>query len=106
MTAIPFYTLKMVEQLEHAGYLSAQAKACASILAKLMSEEAERATEKFASKSEFIQNLTAIRSEIVVLRQDMKVDISETKAEIVRWVVGVGMLQMALISGLIMRLVQ
>lgn len=105
MTAILFDTLKVVEQLEKAGYSSQQAKAHASVLVEVMSDEAERVADKFATKSDFTQELAAIRAEVNSLHQDMKVLNSDTKAEIVRWVVGVGMLQMALIAGLVLKLV-
>ncbi|MBI3286172.1 MAG: DUF1640 domain-containing protein [Burkholderiales bacterium] len=61
MMAIPFDTLKVVEQLENAGYSSQQAKAQTSILVNVMSEEADRVADKFATKSDFTQELAAIR---------------------------------------------
>lgn len=106
MMAIPFDTLKMVEKLEEAGYSQKQAKAQASVLVEMMSVEAERVSEKFATKSDFTQELAGLRAEVGALRQEMKVMNSDTKAEIVRWVVGVGILQMGLIAGLVLKLVK
>jgi len=34
-----------------------------------------------------------------------KLDLAETKAELIRWVVGVGLLQITIITGLILKLV-
>jgi hypothetical protein len=38
------------------------------------------------------------------LRLETKADIADAKSDLVRWVVGVGILQMALIAGLILKL--
>jgi hypothetical protein len=47
--------------------------------------------------------LSGLRSEVTAMAQDMKVMNAETKAEIVRWVVGVGVLQIGLIAGLVIK---
>ena len=52
-----------------------------------------------------VKELVAIRSDINALRQEMKTINADTKAELVRWVVGVGLLQMGLIAGLVLKLV-
>jgi len=101
----PFDTLKVVEQLEKAGYSTQQAKAQASVLVEIMSDEAHRIADVFATKSDFTVELSGLRSEVTAMAQDMKVMNAETKAEIVRWVVGVGVLQMALIAALVLKLV-
>ena len=105
MMATPFDTLEIVELLEQAGYSLVQAKAQASVLARVMSEEAGRVSDKFATKTDFTQELAGLRAEVKTLGQEMKVLNADTKAEIVRWVVGVGMLQMALITGLVLKLI-
>ncbi|MBC3871500.1 hypothetical protein [Undibacterium oligocarboniphilum] len=85
--------------------LPAAGKGLGSLLVDVMSDEAERVADKFATKSDFTQELADLRYEVNTLRQEMKVMKSDTKAAIVRWVVGVGMLQMALIAGLVLKLV-
>jgi hypothetical protein len=62
--------------------------------------------EKFVTLSDFTQELAALRSDVNALRGEVKVMNSDTKAEIVHWVVGVGMLQMALIAGLVLKLLK
>ncbi len=47
---------------------------------------------------------TTLRKDIEILRAESKRDIAETKAELVRWVVGVGILQIAMITALLLRL--
>ena len=103
--AIPFDTLKVVEQLENAGYSPQQAKAQASVLVDVLSEEAERVADKFATKSDSTQELANVKLEINNLRQEAKVMNSDTKSEIIRWVVGVSVLQMGLISALVLKIV-
>jgi hypothetical protein len=39
-----------------------------------------------------------------LLRAELKKDLAETKAELIRWVVGVGILQTTLIVGILARL--
>jgi HAMP domain-containing protein len=148
MMAIQLDTLKIVEQLEKAGYSTQQAKAQTAILASAISDEAAWAEDKFAAKSTFTQELSGVKSEIGLLRQELKSEVgslrqelkseigslrqelkseigslrqelkseigllrqetkalnSDTKAELIRWVVGVGMLQMGLIAGLLLKL--
>lgn len=99
MTAIAFDTLKVVEQLERAGVPLEQAKAQANVLAEVMG------SDHFATQHDFTQELTGIRADINSLRMEMRTLNSDTKAELVRWVVAVGVLQMALIAGLVLKLV-
>ncbi|NHZ67112.1 hypothetical protein [Massilia genomosp. 1] len=109
MTAIPFDTLKMVQRLESAGVPSDQAKVQAAVLAEVISAEDLSITERFSAKADVLAELAGIRASIEKMdtRLDSKIDktVAEAKAELVRWVVGVGMLQMALIAGLVLKLV-
>ncbi|NHZ95395.1 DUF1640 domain-containing protein [Massilia sp. CCM 8734] len=113
MAAIRFDTLKMAERLENAGFSTAQAKVQAAMLAEIVSAEDASIVERFARKEDFSQELTGIRSSIDKL--DNNIDrtaveanaiLAEAKAELVRWVGGVGILQMALIAALVLTLVQ
>ncbi len=47
---------------------------------------------------------TVLRKDIEILRAESKKDIAETKAELVRWVVSVGILQFILIAALLLKL--
>ncbi|UOD30369.1 DUF1640 domain-containing protein [Massilia violaceinigra] len=104
MPAIPFDTLKMADRLERAGFSNEQAKVQAAMLAEIIGAEDASIVERFSSKQDLSRELTEIRSSIEKL--DAKIDrtVSEAKAELVRWVVGVGLLQMALIAGLVLKL--
>lgn len=102
--AIPFDTLKIVEQLENAGFSSQQAKAQASVAVTVLSGVAERVADKFAPKSDSTQELANLSMELNNLRQEAKVMNSDTKAKIIRWIGGVGILQMALIAVLALKI--
>lgn len=112
MTAIPFDTLKMAERFEGAGFSTAQAKVQAAVLAEVIGAEDASITERFSAKTDVAQELAAIRA--LMEKMDSKIDTvdskisissAETKAELIRWVVSVGILQMALVAGLVLKLV-
>ncbi|HEX8613180.1 MAG TPA: hypothetical protein VF800_17970 [Telluria sp.] len=112
MATVPFDTLKMAERLESAGFSTAQAKVQAALLAEIISAEDSSIVERFSSKQDVSRELSGIRSSIDKLdaktdrtAAEAKASLSEAKAELVRWVVGVGLLQMALIAGLVLKLV-
>ncbi len=104
MASVPFDTLKMVERFESAGFSIDQAKVQAAVLAEVIGAEDASIADRFSSKQDVTLELGAIRSAIHSLHQDMKTMNSDTKAELVRWVVGVGLLQMGLIAGLVLKL--
>ena len=105
MSTIPFDTLKMVERFESAGFSSSQAKVQASVLAEVISAEDASIADRFSSKHDVSQELVALRADINVMRQEAKIMNADTKTELIRWVVSVGVLQMALIAGLVLKLV-
>ena len=104
MAAIPFDTLKMAERLERAGFSIEQAKVQAAMLAEIIGAEDASIVERFSSKHDVSRELTESRSSIEKLEAKIDRTVSEAKAELVRWVVGVGLLQMALIAGLVLKL--
>lgn len=116
-TGIAFDTQKMVERFQSAGFSADQAKMTTSILAEVIAEEDARIAERFSNKQDLTLELVGIRSdihtlrlelhqEVHTLRQEMKTMNADTKAELVRWMVGVGLLQMALVTGLVLKLAQ
>jgi len=46
----------------------------------------------------------ASKQDIEVLRAEMRTEMAETKADLIRWVVGVGVLQTAMIAALLIKL--
>jgi len=96
MTTIIFDTLKFVEHLRGAGVPESQAKAMSDTQKELLAEIFEQ--KELPTK-------TAIK--VLELKiAGVKASIAETKAELVRLVVGAGFLKTALISTLLVKLIK
>jgi hypothetical protein len=106
MAAVPFDTLKMVERFEGAGFSMAQAKVQAAVLAEVISAEDSSIAERFSSKQDVSQELVAIKASLDTINAKIDKSAAEVKGELIRWVVSVGLLQMALIAGLVLKLVR
>jgi len=89
MTTITFDTLAYVKTLREAGIDEKQAEAQAVALASVLKSG--------------VTDL-ATKQDMELLRVELKKDLAETKAELIRWVVGVGILQTTLIVGILARL--
>ena len=89
MTTITFDTLAYVKTLREAGIDEKQAEAQAVALASVLKSG--------------VTDL-ATKQDMELLRAELKKDLAEIKAELIRWVVGVGLLQTTLIVGILARL--
>lgn len=89
MATITFDTLKFANTLKEAGVPPAQAEAEAKALSEI-----------------FEVNLKelATQQDLKLLEANLRRDIAETKAELIRWVVAVGVLQITLIAALLLKL--
>lgn len=90
MAAITFDTLKFANTLKEAGVPPAQAEAEAKALSDVLEVNLKE---------------LATQQDLKLLEANLKRDITESKSELIRWVVGVGMLQITLIAALLLRLV-
>ena len=90
MTTITFDTHQFVKTLQTKGFNSDQAEGIVEIM-----QEAQNSAD-LATKKDLFQ------LELKMAAIDMK--ISDTKTELVKWVVSVGILQMALITALMIKL--
>jgi hypothetical protein len=90
--AITFDTLKYANRLKAAGMSPTLAEAEAEALSEVL----EINLKDFATK----QDLAELEQ-----RLDLKLDakLADTKAELIRWVVGAGFLQTALIVGVLLK---
>lgn len=79
MTAVTFDTLKFAETLKHAGFKEEQAVA----LAKAQQD----------ALSESLTNSTAT-----------KADLSELKVDLIKWMVGLSLAQLALLVGILIKI--
>ncbi len=89
MSAITFDTLAYVKTLRDVGVDEKQAEAQAATLAAVLKSG--------------VTDL-ATKQDIDLLRAELKRDVAELKTELIRWVVGVGILQTTLIVGILARL--
>lgn len=60
--------------------------------------------ESSSSKRDVTHELVMIRASLETLNAKIDRSAAELKAELIRWVVSVGLLQMALIAGLVLKL--
>ncbi len=105
MTAITIDTYALINTLKDAGVPEQQAKAQIDAMAKFVEVtreqiEHDHKLDDTASK----RDIREIELKIELAKSELKRDIAESKAELVRWVIGAGFLQVALIAGLILRL--
>lgn len=96
MTAMTFDTLAYVKTLRDAGVEEKQAEAQATALAAVLKSGAGDLATK--------QDMELLRLELKKDLAETHRAIADTKAELIRWVVGVGILQTTLLVGLLARL--
>ena len=96
MTTIAFDTLAYVKTLRDAGVEEKQAEAQATALAAVLKSGAGDLGTK--------QDMELLRLELKKDLAETHRAIADTKAELIRWVVGVGILQTTLLVGLLARL--
>lgn len=92
MTTLTFDTLKFANRLKAAGVPEKQAEAEAEALAYVMQDAFSTAD-------------LSTKSDLAIVKADLEVKIAETKSDLIRWVVGVGMLQTALIAAMLLKLI-
>jgi hypothetical protein len=127
MSTIILDTLEFANKLKAGGFTEqqaeTQARAIADIVEKQLAtkqdvENRETDLKRDIQESENRLELrikeleTSLRKEIELLRAETKKDlaetgrsIAETKADLIRWVVGVGVLQLTIITALLLKLV-
>ena len=96
MTAIAFDTLAYVKTLRDAGMEEKQAEAQAIALSAVLKGQSGSVATK--------ADISDLKRDNELLKAEMKRDMAEVKAELVKWVVGVGILQTTLIVGILARL--
>lgn len=96
MTTITFDTLRFVTRLKESGLSETQSLAITEAF-KEAHGEAEVATRN---------DLREMELKMEARFRELEVRIAETKTELVRWVVGAGFLQTALIAALLLKLIK
>lgn len=106
MTVLTIDTHSFFNELKQAGLSDQQAE----VITKLHQQTANAAIEFFkhehnADDLATKRDLKELELKIELLRSETKRDNAETKAELIRWVVGVGLLQTTLVVGLLLKVV-
>lgn len=127
MSAVTFDTHDFVKKLKGAGFSEEQAEVLTDLQKTTAFNTLEQARHDYelddlATKRDLKEVETALKRDLkeveTALKRDIKeleltvsrdfkqvdVKIAETKAELIRWVVAVGLLQITIIAGLIFRL--
>ena len=123
MNAIAFDTHAFVKKLKDAGFTETQAETLTELqqeaglsfvdqtkrdyhLDELATRHDTREIELKieATKRELDARIREIELKIELVRAELKKDIADTKADLTRWVVGMGILQSSLLIGALMRM--
>lgn len=108
MNDMLFDTQKMVERLENAGVAPAQARMHVAVLAEVINAALTTITERCANKEDIADVRACIgkvNTRIDRLEAHIDARFADMKSELLRWVITVGILQMALIAALVLKLV-
>ncbi len=110
MTTLTFDTHEFVTELTQAGLSELQAVAITRL-----HQQAANATIDYVKHEHSLENVVTNKDldariketelKIELVRSELKRDIAETKAELIRWVVAVGLLQITIITALLLKLV-
>ena len=102
MTAITIDTYALISSLKDAGVPEQQAKAQIDAITQIVS-----VTREQIEHDHKLDDVVTNKSLDVRMRESefkLELKIAESKAELVRWVIGAGFMQVALITGLILKL--
>jgi DNA-binding transcriptional MerR regulator len=116
MATITFDTHEFVKRLRESGLSEAQAEVITDLQRQASAAAVDQARQDYhlddiATKRDLKETEAALKRDvkeleykIEVLRAETKQSLAETKAELIRWVVGVGILQIAIITALLLKL--
>ena len=99
MSTLTFDTLKFANRLKAVGVPEKQAEEQAAMMAEAVWDIQTNANP--ATK----HDMADLRKEIELVRADLIAKMAETRADLVKWVVSVGVLQTAMIGALLLKLI-
>ena len=101
MATLTFDTYAFIRKLKESGIPEEQARAQVEALSTAFEQfQGETHFTELASK----HDIRELELKIELLRSELKRDMAESKAELIRWVIGAGFLQTALITALLLKL--
>jgi hypothetical protein len=109
MTATTFDTLKFVRTLKNSGMPEDQAEALTNALQEAVASVIDQTRIEYelddvVTNKTLDSRIKETELKIELVRSDLKRDLAETKSDLIRWVVGVGILQTTLIAALLVKL--
>ena len=109
MTTIPFDTLQFAADLIQGGFSEAQATAMTKAVTKVQQDSLATVIDKVKHDYQLDdvatkRDIRELELKIELVKSELKRDIAETKADLIRWVVGVGLLQITIIAGLLLKI--
>jgi len=109
MTTLTFDTHDFVKKLKVAGFSEEQAEILTDLQKTTVLNTLEQARHDYhlddlATKRDMKELETALARDVKEIELKVQKEIAETKADLIRWVVGVGLLQITIIAGLLLRL--
>lgn len=109
MATVTFDTHEFVKRLREAGFSEPQAEAITDLQRQANAAAIDQAKhdyhlDELATKRDLDARIKETELKIELVRADLKKDMAETKAELIRWVVGVGILQLTIITALLLKL--
>ncbi len=109
MTAISIDTYALITKLKDSGIPELQAAVQVETITKIVDIAIEQTKHEYrlddaVTNKDLDARIKETELKIELVKSELRSDIAEIKADLVRWVVGVGLLQITIITGLIMKL--
>lgn len=109
MNAVAFDTHAFVKKLQGVGFTTEQAETITELqqqagLSLLDHTRREYHLDELATKRDMDARIKEVELKIELVRAELKKDIAESKADLTRWVVGMGVLQSSLLIGALMKM--
>jgi hypothetical protein len=109
MSTLALDTYALVLKLKEAGVPEQQAAIQVETITKAIDSALEQVRhehdlDNLVTNKDLDARIRETELKIELVRSELKRDIAEAKAELIRWVVGVGVLQTALITGVLLKL--
>jgi hypothetical protein len=104
VSVLVFDTHDFVRRLHDAGFSETQAE----VLTRLQQESVNAALEQVhssevATKQDLRETELALKHDLREMELKLELKIADTKSELIRWIVGAGFLQTALITALLLK---
>ena len=109
MTTLAIDTYALITKLKESGIPEPQAVAQIETITKAIDAALEQTRhdydlDKIVTNKDLDARIKETELKIELVKADLKRDIAEAKSELIRWVIGVGLLQTTIIAGLFLKI--